>query len=76
MLDNRRIELGKIDPKDLPNGVRYIGHLNKPNLDIYSYGEVYLDNWTDPATPSPSGWWTTTRSLCCRLIRALCGLMR
>ena len=41
MLDNRRIELGKIDPKDLPNGVRYIGHLNKPNLDIYSYGEVY-----------------------------------
>ena len=51
MLDNRRIELGKIDPKDLPNGVRYIGHLNKPNLDIYSYGEVYLDNWTDPANP-------------------------
>lgn len=47
-LDNRRVEMGIIHPKDLPNGVRYIGHLNKPNVDIYEYREVYLDDWTDP----------------------------
>ena len=51
MLDNRRIELGIINPKDLPNGARYIGHLSKPSLDIYTYGEVYLDDWTDPSAP-------------------------
>lgn len=51
ILDNRRVEMGLINPKDLANGARYIGHLNKPNLDIYTYGEVYLDNWTDPAHP-------------------------
>lgn len=48
-LDNRRVEMGIILPKDLPNGVRYIGHLNKPNVDIYEYREVYLDDWTDPS---------------------------
>lgn len=47
-LDNRRVEMGIIHPKDLPNGVRYIGHMNKPNVDIYEYREVYLDDWTDP----------------------------
>jgi len=51
-LDNRRIDLGLIQPKDLPNGVRYVGHLNKPNLDIYEYVEVYLDDWTDPSNPT------------------------
>ena len=49
-LDNRRVEMGLIHPKDLPNGVRYIGHLNKPNVDIYEYREVYLDDWTTPGT--------------------------
>ena len=51
-LDNRRVEMGLINPRDLPNGVRYIGHLNKPNVDIYEYAEVYLDDWTDPANPA------------------------
>ena len=49
-LDNRRVEMGIINPKDLANGVRYIGHLNKPNVDIYEYREVYLDDWTTPGT--------------------------
>ncbi len=49
-LDNRRVEMGMIHPKDLPNGVRYIAHLNKPNVDIYEYREVYLDDWTTPGT--------------------------
>ena len=47
-LDNRRVEMGIIHPRDLPNGVRYIAHLNKPNVDIYEYREVYLDDWSDP----------------------------
>ncbi len=52
VLDNRRVEMGLISPRDLPNGVKYIGHLNKPNIDIYTYAEVYLDDWTDPANPA------------------------
>lgn len=51
VLDNRRVEMGFINPRDLPNGVKYIGHLPKPNIDIYTYAEVYLDDWTDPTTP-------------------------
>ena len=50
-LDNRRITLGQITPRDLPNGVRYIGTLTKPNLEIYTYNEAYLDDWTDPSDP-------------------------
>ena len=45
-LDNRRVEMGQINPMRLPAGVRYWGHLNPPGLDIYSYDEWY----TDPAT--------------------------
>lgn len=52
VLDNRRVEMGLINPKDLPNGVKYIGHLNKPNVDIYTYAEVYYDDWTDPSKPT------------------------
>ena len=52
MLDNRRYGIGVIEPKDLPNGVKYYGHLNAPSLDIYAYSEVYLDDWTDPANPA------------------------
>lgn len=51
-LDNRRIEMGLVHPRDLPNGVRYIGHLNKPDLDIYQDREVFLDDWTDPDAPA------------------------
>lgn len=51
VLDNRRIEMGLIQPKTLPNGVRYIGHLNKPDLDLYEYTEVYYDDWTNPNAP-------------------------
>lgn len=50
-MDNRRVELGIIAPRELPGGVMYIGHLNKPSLDIYEYAGVYTDDWTDPANP-------------------------
>lgn len=52
MLDNRRVEMGLIHPRDLPNGVKYVGHLNSPDIDIYSYSEVYLDDWTKPEAPA------------------------
>lgn len=50
-MDNRRYNIGEIAPRDLPNGVKYYGHLTDPNLEIYGYGEVYLDDWTDPENP-------------------------
>lgn len=50
-LDNRRIELGLIHPRDLPNGVKFVGSLNQPTVDIYTYAEVYQDDWTDPEHP-------------------------
>lgn len=52
VLDNRRMMLGELAPKDLPNGVRYLGRLADPSLELYSYGEVYYDDWTDPAKPT------------------------
>lgn len=51
-MDNRSFRIGEINPRDLPNGVRYYGHLNDPSLDLYGYGEVYLDDWTDPENPA------------------------
>ena len=50
-MDNRRMNIGEIAPRDLPNGVRYYGHLLDPNMDLYGYGEMFLDDWTDPDTP-------------------------
>ena len=50
-LDNRRYLYGEVAPRDLPNGVKYVAHLANPSLDIYTYSEVYLDDWTDPENP-------------------------
>lgn len=52
LLDNRRVQYGEIAPRDLPNGVRYIGHLAAPSLDVYTYSERYLDDWTTPDEPA------------------------
>ncbi len=42
-LDTRRIDLGIIKPTQLPKGIRYYGHINEIDLDIYSYSEKYID---------------------------------
>lgn len=42
-LDMRRVDMGAIDPRMLPNGVTYWGYLKDSGLDIYSYDEWYLD---------------------------------
>jgi len=41
LLDNRRIQLGQIDPQRLANGAKYWGSID--DIDIYSYNEWYLD---------------------------------
>lgn len=46
-LDVERYDLAVIKPKELPNGVTYIGTLQGEGMDIYSYNEWYLDNWTN-----------------------------
>ncbi len=42
-LDTRRIDLGLIDPKALPNGATYMGFLKETQQDVYTYDEWYLD---------------------------------
>lgn len=43
-LDNRRVDLGQIDPQHLPNGVTYWGYLKDSALDVYSYDEWYVND--------------------------------
>ncbi len=50
-LDVRNYNLAVIQPKQLPNGVTYIGTIHEIGLDIYKYNEWYLDDWTNPAKP-------------------------
>jgi len=52
LLDLRLVNTGVIDPKQLPNGVTYIGRINKIGLDIYQYNEWFLDDWTDSENPT------------------------
>lgn len=50
-LDIRNYKLAVIEPKQLPNGVTYVGTINKLGLDIYQYNEWYLDDWTNQNKP-------------------------
>lgn len=51
ILDVKAYDLAVIKPKELPNGATYIGTINEFGLDIYSYNEFYLDDWTDAEKP-------------------------
>lgn len=42
-LDNRRIDLGQIDPQQLPGGVTYYGFIKELGLDLWGYDEWYED---------------------------------
>ena len=55
LLDIKNYHLAVIQPRQLPGGVTYIGTINELGLDIYTYNEWYLDDWTDPenATEKP-----------------------
>lgn len=50
-LDVKNYNLAVIQPKQLLNGVTYIGTIHEIGLDIYKYNEWYLDDWTVPETP-------------------------
>lgn len=50
-LDIKSYDLAVIKPRELSNGATYIGTIRELGLDIYSYNEWYLDDWTDPAKP-------------------------
>lgn len=50
LLDVKNVELAHIAPKDLKNGVKWIGGFPKLNLDFYQYDEWYLDD-TDEENP-------------------------
>lgn len=43
-LDTRRVDMGKIDPQHLPDGVTYWGYLKDSALDIYSYDAWYVND--------------------------------
>lgn len=49
-LDMRRVDMGQIDPKILPLGVTYWGHLKDSALDIYSYDDWFVN---DEGTETP-----------------------
>lgn len=51
VLDVRNYNLAVIQPRQLPNGVTYIGTIHEIGLDIYKYSEWYLDDWTNPEAP-------------------------
>lgn len=51
VLDVRRFEVAVIAPKELPNGATYVGTIHEIAMDIYTYNEWYLDNWTDNTKP-------------------------
>ena len=53
MLDVKAFDLAVIKPQELPNGATYIGSLRGEGIDIYTYNEWYLDDFTDPAKPAP-----------------------
>ena len=45
ILNNRRIDMGKIDPTNLPDGTSYLGWISAPgvSLDLYTYDEWVYD---------------------------------
>lgn len=51
LFDVKGYDLAVIQPKELPNGVTYIGSLRCEGIDIYTYNEWFLDDFTTPENP-------------------------
>lgn len=51
VLDVKNIQLATINPKELPSGATYIGNIPMLGLDIYTYNEWFLDDWSNPEKP-------------------------
>lgn len=61
VMDNRRVDMGMINPHMLANGVSYLCSINAPGLalDIYTYEEWYLNEDTGVETamvPAKKVW--------------------
>lgn len=75
-LDNRRINNGQIDPRQLPQGVTYLGDLVEAGVSIalYTYKEWYVDpadGLTKPMVPADKVWLGSTRARCRKLYGAI-----
>jgi len=51
ILDVKSYNLAVIAPRELANGVTYIGTIHRLGLDIYTYNEWYLDDWSIEGKP-------------------------
>ena len=51
LLDVKGYDLAVIKPQELPNGTTYVGSLRGEGIDIYTYNEWFLDDFTDPEAP-------------------------
>lgn len=51
VLDVKNINLAVIEPKQLEDGVTYMGYIPELGLSIYTYNEWYLDDWTNESKP-------------------------
>jgi hypothetical protein len=41
--DLSRVQMGQINPKELPNGITYVGNLTETGMDLWTYTEYYMD---------------------------------
>lgn len=51
LLDTEKYDIAVIKPRELMDGTTYIGTINGLGLDIYTYTEWFLDDWTNPDAP-------------------------
>lgn len=65
-MDMRQVDMGKIDPQQLPEGVTYVGRLKAPSIqiDIWTYDEWYVDDAGDeqPMIPVKKVWLGSRRA--------------
>lgn len=71
LLDLRRVDTGEINPRQLPNGVSYVGRIKAPNLtvDVWTYEEWYVDEATgneEPMVPAKKVWMGSPNTANCR----------
>lgn len=61
VMDMRAVDMGEINPRQLPNGVSYVGRVKAPGLtvDVWTYEEWYVDEDTateEPMVPAKKVW--------------------
>lgn len=71
-MDMRAVDMGEIKPRQLANGVSYVGRISAPGLtvDLWTYEEWYLDEDTGTETamvPAKKVWMGSTNTANARL---------